>query len=238
MNPENQRPVSGEGAGAREERPGVFEREARRYDAWFDRPRGAAIFASELLCLRQLTEGLPRPWLEVGVGSGRFADALGVDLGVDPARAPLRYAVRRGVRVLRAEGQALPFEQRSFGAAFAIVTLCFASDPHGLLREAARVTRSDGGVVLGIVPAESPWGRLYAAKGAAGDAFYSHARLYSVAELEELVRASGMSPQRWSCTLFGSPAESGRGIEPPRAGRHALAGFAAVLCRPPGRAKP
>jgi SAM-dependent methyltransferase len=142
------------------------------------------------------------------------------------------------VRALRADGRALPFAQDSFGAAFVIVTLCFASDPHGLLREAARVTRGDGGVVLGIVPAQSPWGRLYAAKGAAGNAFYSHARLYSVGELEAMVRDSGMLPERWSCTLFDPPAESGRGVEPPRAGRHALAGFAAVLCRPAGRAKP
>lgn len=50
----------------------VFEREAARYDAWFDSEDGRMLFSSELLGLRQLSEVLPRPWLEVGVGTGRL----------------------------------------------------------------------------------------------------------------------------------------------------------------------
>ena len=54
-----------------------FEQFADRYDAWFDRERGHRIFGVEAQCLRALLEGVPRPWLEVGVGTGRFAHALG-----------------------------------------------------------------------------------------------------------------------------------------------------------------
>ena len=86
------------------------------------------LFTSEVLCLRQLSADLPRPWIEVGVGTGRFAEALGMDIGVDPAFSVLQYAKRRGVQALRSLGQALPFEDREFGTVFVIVTLCFADD--------------------------------------------------------------------------------------------------------------
>ena len=172
----------------------IFDREAARYDAWFGSERGKALFGSEIPCLQRLSAGLPRPWLEVGVGTGRFAEALGIEVGVDPARATLEYAARREIRVLPALGQALPFEDGEFGAVFVIVTICFADDPGGLLQEAARVAGEEGGVVLGIVPAASPWGRFYAEKGRAGHTFYSQARFFSLDELEEIAQSAGLHP--------------------------------------------
>jgi hypothetical protein len=55
---------------------------------------GAAVFPSERACLEPLLAGLPRPWAEIGTGSGRFAAALGVDVGLDPAAALLAEACR------------------------------------------------------------------------------------------------------------------------------------------------
>ena len=73
----------------------VFDQHAERYDAWYDTPRGRAAFESETACLAALLGRLPRPWLEVGVGTGRFAQALGAGEGVDPALGALRMARRR-----------------------------------------------------------------------------------------------------------------------------------------------
>ena len=209
----------------------IFDREAARYDAWFDSERGNALFDSEVLCLRQLSTDLPRPWLEVGVGTGRFAEALGIEVGVDPSRAALEYAARRGIRVLPALGQALPFEDGEFRAVFVIVTICFADDPAGLLREAARVAGGEGAVVLGIVPVGSPWERSYAEKGRAGHTFYSQARFFSLDELERLARSAGLSFERSVSTLFQKPGDGPFEVEPPREGSHDEAGFVAVLCR-------
>jgi len=209
----------------------VFDREAAKYDAWFDSGRGRVIFASEVTCLRRLCPGLRRPWLEVGVGTGRFAEALGVDVGVDPSRAALQYAARRGIRVIPALGQALPFEDGEFGAVFVVVTICFANDPEGLLREAARVAGEDGAVVLGIVPAGSRWGRAYAAKAREGHAFYSHARFFTLDELEELASGAGLAFERCVSTLFRGPGDGPSETETRREGRHEDAGFVAVLCR-------
>ncbi len=210
----------------------IFQREADRYDAWFDSEHGRALFGSEVRCLQQVSAGLPRPWLEVGVGTGRFAEPLEVDIGVDPAIRALRYAARRGVSVLAAVGEALPLKDGRFGAVFVIVTLCFADKPGALLREAARVVSRDGAIVLGIVPAESPWGRFYAAKARAGHVFYSAARFFTLPDLRHLAEAAGLRAERAVSTLFQRPGGGSYAVEPPREGEHAGAGFVATLCRP------
>ena len=139
---------------------GLFERLAARYGAWHDGPVGAAVFPSEVACLAPLLRGLPRPWAEVGVGSGRFAAALGVDVGLDPAAAPLALARSRGIRVVRGVGEQLPPRTGVFGVVLIMVTVCFADDPAALLAEARRVVRRDGAVVLGEVFAGSPGDRF------------------------------------------------------------------------------
>jgi ubiquinone/menaquinone biosynthesis C-methylase UbiE len=209
----------------------IFEREAARYDLWFDTARGGALFESEVRCLREIALDFERPWLEVGVGTGRFAEALAVDVGVDPARTALAYAARRGIRVASALGQELPFENGTFRAVFVVVTICFADDPLGLLREARRVAGRDGAVVLGIVPASSPWGRFYAEQAEAGHAFYSRARFFDLDEIEGLARHAGLELCHCNSTLFQGPGEDPLEVEQPRFGRHDEAGFVAAVCR-------
>ena len=58
----------------------AFHRLAERYDRWFEVHR--PLFLSELRLVRALFPG-SGPGLEVGVGTGRFAEALGIGLGLD-----------------------------------------------------------------------------------------------------------------------------------------------------------
>jgi len=60
----------------------LFDNLALAYDAWFE-GEGKLIFAIETRALQEVLPSLPKPWLEVGVGSGRFAQALGIETGVD-----------------------------------------------------------------------------------------------------------------------------------------------------------
>jgi SAM-dependent methyltransferase len=127
----------------------LFERLAERYDAWYEDPAGRELFAMELACLGPLLQGTTRPRLEVGLGSGRFAAALAVEVGLDPAREPLGLARLRGVQVVQGVGERLPFRDGVFGGVLVVVTLCFADDPQMLLAEARRVLRPGGALVLG-----------------------------------------------------------------------------------------
>lgn len=188
---------------------GLFDRRAAEYDAWFDSPRGRGLFASEVAALRTLMEDVRPPCLEVGVGTGRFAHALGVTYGVDPAAGALRLARARGIRVAQATGQVLPFPDRTFGGVLIVATLCFAAEPQRLLREAARVAQPGGSVVVGDIPADSPWGRLYLGLGARGHRFYSHAAFYTVAEIEAMLAVAGLRVVAAVSTLRRPPVTEG-----------------------------
>ena len=83
----------------------VFHDRAAQYDQWFEDSN--LLFRIELDALQQLRSPLGVPSLELGVGPGRFAESLGVDMGIDPAFAPLIKAARRGIVPCQAVGEHL-----------------------------------------------------------------------------------------------------------------------------------
>ena len=209
----------------------LFDRLADRYDAWFEGDEGRLIFQIELEAIRAAAQTAPRPWLEVGVGSGRFAAALGgIDVGIDPSERLLEMAYSRGVNTVKGYGERLPFGDNSFGAVFLIVTICFVDDPMPVLQECRRVLHRDGKLIIGLVPRESPWGKKYAAKGMHGHPFYSHAHFYTVSQVESMLNEAGFTLEGCLSTLFQPPD---RVVQPelPRPGCTGAAGFVVFRAR-------
>lgn len=209
----------------------VFDSLASDYDAWFEK-EGRLIFASEVEALRQALPLLPKPWLEVGVGSGRFAQALGIDIGLDPSSKLLEMAKNRGISVFLGRGEEMPFKDGVFGTAFFVVTLCFVDSPREVLSEAARLLKNGGKVVLGLILNESPWGQLYQREKETGHRFYSHAMFYGYGEVGVLLKQAGFSVEQIASTLFQNPGEVHH-IESPQQGFFQSAGFTVVLASKP-----
>jgi ubiquinone/menaquinone biosynthesis C-methylase UbiE len=208
----------------------IFDTAAEQYDAWFDTPDGWQLFQNELAAIRSLWRESYQPALEVGVGTGRFAAALGVACGVDPAVGALRLARARGVEVMSARGEHLPFPDSHFGAVVMIATLCFASDAPAILREAARVLRPDGRLLVGDIPADSSRGECCLRKKAEGHRFYRYAQLYPVAAIERMIHKAGFEVEAASSTLFTPPGRTAV-PERPRSGVQSGAGFVCLACR-------
>jgi SAM-dependent methyltransferase len=191
-----------------------FVRHHRRYEQWFERHRAA--YVSELLAVRALL-----PWrgrgLEIGVGTGRFAGPLGVEFGIDPAPEMLDYAGARGVRVASAVAEALPFAQAAFDNALIVTTICFVADAGAMLKEAHRVLRPHGELVIGFIDRTSDLGRHYLAHQEES-VFYREATFFSAQEVQQLLSDTGFSEPVWAQTLFKPLAET-REIEPVRADR-------------------
>ena len=209
----------------------VFDYLDSDYDTWFEE-EGRLIFASEVGALRQALPLLPKPWIEVGVGSGRFAQALDIDIGLDPSSGLLKIAKNRGARVLLGRGEEAPFKDGSFGAIFFVATLCFIDSPNRILTEAARLLKSGGKVVLGMVLKESPWGQLYQREKETGHRFYRHATFYSYAEVEIFLIQTGFLIEKVISTLFQNPGEVYH-IESPQQGFFQSAGFTVVVASRP-----
>ena len=177
-----------------------FETSASIYDQWYDDfPR---TFQCEILALRAL---LPPPgeWVEIGVGTGRFAVELGIRLGVEPAEGMAALARHRGIDVIRGRAEALPLATASMDAVFFITTLCFVQDVHMAMVEAFRVLRPSGYCIVGFLPLDSPWGQVTQAQ-AADDRFFKHARLRTKNEVFDALEAAGFVIQQTSQTLIGS----------------------------------
>ncbi len=209
----------------------AFNTYADEYDTWFDSEPGATIFAMELACLQPLLHSYPRPYLEVGVGSGRFAQALGIEYGVEPAPALLKKASARGLEVKRASGEKLPFLDSSFGGILIALTLCFVDDPAQVLREVSRMLTPEGGLVLGLILKDSPWAELYAAKAREGHPIYSKARFFPGDKVENLLKQSGFDEVQYRSILFQPPGLSSYHHEQPIDSYIESAGFVAIGSR-------
>ena len=207
----------------------VFEKHADAYDAWYDKLRGQRLFRTEVACLKAvLNPEMPRPWLEVGVGTGRFAVALGIEQGVDCAAAPLRMAEARGVCVSQGMAESLPYDDGLFGAVFMIVTLCFVDDPLMTVREAARVLRPGGSLVVGFVPGDSAWGQAYLKQASEGHIFYTIASFFAVDDVRRFAGKAGLSETGVAGCMQEAPEQDVDHYAPPRSGVTNGMGFVAM----------
>jgi SAM-dependent methyltransferase len=187
-------------------RAAPFDQHPLRYEAWF--ARHDAAYVSELLALRPYVP-LQGEGLEIGVGSGRFAAPLGLQVGVDPSVEMLTRARARGIRAVQGTAEALPFADDSFDHALVVTTLCFVDSPERMLAEARRVLKPDATLVIGFIDRESTLGQEYLAHQAES-VFYREATFFSAAEVGSLLVAGGWSIRAWAQTLV-APLATQRG---------------------------
>lgn len=203
----------------------IFHDHAEEYDSWFE---GSHIYEIELAALHSLQTEVQGPGMEIGVGPGRFARELGLAFGVDPAWKPLVLASRRGIQCCQAFGEQLPVKDKALGVIYLLFTLCFTVDPQKILDECCRSLRDDGHLIIGMIPAESRWGKNLAAKKKAGHLFYKHARFYTIENLKQWLARAHMSIKEHRSTLF-QPLEKLEKKEAPRNVLDERAGFVVVL---------
>jgi len=155
-----------------------FEEHYDRYERWFEEHRYA--YLSELEAVKRLIpEGIG---IEVGVGSGRFAEPLGIKLGVEPSSKMAEIARKKGIEVVEGIAEDLPFDDESFDFVLMVTTICFLDDVEKAFKEAHRALKRGGSIIIGFIDKESPLGMEYL-KHKEENVFYREATFYSVNEV-------------------------------------------------------
>jgi len=173
----------------------LFDALAGSYDSWYETPAGRMVDRIERDAVYSYLE--PRTGmkvLDIGCGTGLYAldlAARGVDVtGVDISRPMLERARAKAqdagldVRFLEADALQLPFGEQSFDAVLSVTALEFMPDLSAALREAFRVLKAGGRLVVGLIGRDSDWWRLYDEKSRREpDNTFNWARFYTLGEL-------------------------------------------------------
>ena len=182
---------------------GPFDNYSDEYDNWFVINKYA--FQSEINAIKK---ALPNNGdvIEVGIGSGIFAAPLGIKEGVDPSANMREKAKNRGIRVMDAVAENLPYADRSKDAVLMVTTICFVDDIYKSFLEVHRVLKDDGYFIIGFVDKNSPIGKFYL-EHKDESVFYKDAIFFGTEELFEIFKKTGFIINNTYQTVFGKIEE-------------------------------
>lgn len=193
-----------------------FDNHAAEYDDWYE--KHPAVFESELAAIRNAwPKNSNIISLEIGSATGRFNQALHITEGLDPSAAMCNIAEQRGVSTLRGFAEDLPYGDLQFDVVL-MNCLSYLENPAKAFKEAYRILKYGGSLLLPFIDKDSPIGKYYESKRDQS-LFYRKASFYAVTELDSMLRKAGFQILAFSQTLFNDldkitqpePVKSGYG---------------------------
>lgn len=177
----------------------AFEKHSDAYDEWFE--RNAEAYAAELKAIRQLLPDNGGRGMEIGVGSGKFAVPLGITVGVEPSPEMAAKARKLGINVQRGVAENLPFAAAEFDFTLMVTTICFVDDAVQSFREALRVLKPGGFILVAFVDKESELGQTYLVNRSKSR-FYQQATFFSTLEVLSHLETAGFGRTTIKQTLL------------------------------------
>ena len=135
-----------------------FEKYSKKYEDWFEKNK--FVYESEIQAIKELFPKVKKS-IEIGVGSGKFAIPLGIKTGVDPSPRMRKIAEQKGIKVINAVAEELPFENFQFEVVLMVTTICFVDNLNLAFREAYRILKPGGYLIIGFIDKDSSLGKLY-----------------------------------------------------------------------------
>lgn len=181
----------------------VFDDNLLQYENWFIANKW--VYQSELKAVQKV---LPKSnnGIEIGIGSGLFAKPLGITEGIDPSRKMREKAQARGLKVLDAVAENLPYPDQSKDYALMVTTICFVDNISKSLQEANRILKKNGNLIIGFIDKNSLMGKQYL-EHQHESVFYSKANFLSTQELFTYLEQNGFKVVETYQTIFGQLSE-------------------------------
>ncbi|SHJ88543.1 Methyltransferase domain-containing protein [Maribacter aquivivus] len=180
----------------------IFNQNVEAYEQWYkDYPQ---VFESELLAIKEQLQKLPEnlKGIEVGLGTGRFSESLGIKEGVEPSKEMAALAIKRGVSVLNGYAEQLPFGDLKFDFVL-FVTVCHLDNIKHAFAEAYRVLKPAGAILVGFLDSERSVAQQYLERRHRS-AFFANANFYTVSRIKILLNEAGFKKMEFNQTLFGN----------------------------------
>ncbi|MHC1586571.1 MAG: class I SAM-dependent methyltransferase [Candidatus Hecatellaceae archaeon] len=187
-----------------------WDKTSESYDEWFHSERGERIFRLEAEALLRMLEDLkPGLLLDVGCGTGLFTKFLEgrgwKTLGVDYSAGMALKAKGKGVNILLADACRLPFQDEIFNLVLLFTVLEFVGCEGEALREARRVLKPDGRLLVAVHNLANPWNLYRKARGMLkASSAYRFARLYTAGRLVKVLAEAGFRVEK-SCSAVFHP---------------------------------
>jgi SAM-dependent methyltransferase len=181
-----------------------FEKYTAQYEKWFEKNR--RVYEAELRAVKAMLPPAGQG-VEIGVGTGRFAEPLGIKMGCEPSKRMREIARKRGIQVVDGVAEELPFDDSQFDFALMVTTVCFVDDIDRAFLEAHRVLSSGGFLIIGFVDRNSTVGKTYLSSQNE-NVFYREATFFSVDELVKIMDRSGFDDLTLNQTIFKTLSET------------------------------
>jgi len=175
-----------------------FEKYSEKYEDWFERNK--FVYESEIQAIKELFPKVKKS-IEIGVGSGKFALPLGIKIGIDPSPRMRKIAQKRGIEVIDAVAEELPFENSQFELVLMVTTICFVDNLGLTFREIYRILKPGGYLIIGFVDRDSSLGKLYQ-QHKENSLFYKIATFYSTKEVVYNLSKVGFKEFDFRQTIF------------------------------------
>jgi len=177
-----------------------FNNHVAEYEAWYK--KYPYVFKSEVAAIKELMpKGENIHAIEIGLGTGRFAKALGIKEGIEPAENMRALAEKKGIFVMNAVAENLPYKTLQSDVVLMNFCISYFEDLPEAFKEAFRVLKRGGCLIIGFIDKNSRIGKYYEDRKSES-IFYKQANFYSVSKVQKELKKAGFKEFYYSQTLF------------------------------------
>ncbi len=164
----------------------IFDDFVKEYEKWYSENQN--IFECEIKAIKKV---LPvfKKGIEIGVGTGIFAKALGIKDGLDPSNEMTILAKERGINVINGKAEKMEIQSESYDFVLLTTTLCFLENVKNSFEEINRILEYEGILIIAFIDKNSFIGKEYSDKKATSK-FYIEANFYATNEVLEILKKS------------------------------------------------